>query len=105
MSCFLWQLLAFVEKQMTPHSLRKLSAELLKMSRPLTDEEIGEQFEEYHHHHHHRHHQYHQQQQQQVNRYHQDSQNQHYSQARSVVCLKETFFLLLVALINLDVIY
>ncbi|VDK36737.1 unnamed protein product [Taenia asiatica] len=73
------KLLAFVEKQMTPHSLRKLSTELLKMSRPLTDDEIGGQFEGYHHHHHHHHH--HQQQQQQVSRFRQDSQNQHYAQA------------------------
>ncbi|KAL5110260.1 Bromodomain-containing protein 9 [Taenia crassiceps] len=67
------KLLTFVEKQMTPHSLRKLSAELLKMSRPLTDEEIRGQLGEYHHHPH--------QQQQQVNRYRQDSQNQHCAQA------------------------
>ncbi|KAL5968275.1 Bromodomain-containing protein 9 [Taenia solium] len=73
------KLLAFVEKQMTPHSLRKLSTELLKMSRPLTDDEIGGRFGGYYHHHHHHHH--HQQQQQQVNRLRQDSQNQHYAQA------------------------
>ncbi|VDM30214.1 unnamed protein product [Hydatigera taeniaeformis] len=75
------KLLAFVEKQMAPHNLRKLSAELLKMSRPLTDEEIGGQFEEYHHHHHHHHH--HHNQQQQVNRYRQDSQNHHFTQSGS----------------------
>ncbi|CDS39605.1 Bromodomain containing protein [Echinococcus multilocularis] len=65
------KLLAFVEKQMTPHSLRKLSTELLKMSRPLTDEEIGGEFVEHHHRH---------QQQQHVHPRRQDSQNQHFAQ-------------------------
>ncbi|KAH9282625.1 Bromodomain-containing protein 9 [Echinococcus granulosus] len=65
------KLLAFVEKLMTPHSLRKLSTELLKMSRPLTDEEIGGEFVEHHHRH---------QQQQHVHHHRQDSQNQHFAQ-------------------------
>lgn len=33
-------MLAFAEKQISPQGLRKLSAELLKNCRPLTDEEI-----------------------------------------------------------------
>ena len=51
-------MLAFAEKQMTPHSLRKLSADLLKTSRPLTDEELGvveEMSTQRHRHHHHTH--------------------------------------------------
>lgn len=34
-------MLSFAEKQMSPQGLRKFAAELLKTSRPLTDEEMG----------------------------------------------------------------
>lgn len=54
------KMLAFAEKQLSPQGLRKLSAELLKNSRPLTDEEMGvsstTETSRHHHHHHHGHH-------------------------------------------------
>ncbi|VUZ53918.1 unnamed protein product [Hymenolepis diminuta] len=61
------KMLSFAEKQMSPQGLRKFAAELLKTSRPLTDEEMGISISEtpkqnhhrgsHHGHHGHRHHQ------------------------------------------------